>query len=106
MNDNRARELREKRLFKRLECQLLGECVNVDNKNIGIRCKDISSTGAGFIGQDYFPVDADLNVNLVTNKASSLPLKGRVRWTQRVNDDWRTGVAFYERLNIPLESVI
>ena len=106
MNDYQARELREKRLFKRLECQLLGECVNVDNKTIGIRCKDINATGAGFIGQDYFPVDTDLSVNVVTNKASSLSLKGRVRWTQRENNNWRTGVAFYERLSIPLESVI
>jgi len=106
MNDNQARELREKRLFKRLECQLLGECVNADNRSIGIRCKDISATGAGFIGQDYFQVDADLNVNVATNKAASLPLRGRVCWTQRVNDSWRTGIAFYERLNIPLESVI
>jgi len=97
--------LKNRRLFERIPCTLLGDYANSNHKSVGTKCYDISTTGAGLFLFERLAKGFEMQLNLVTKKISTLSLAGKVCWCRKEADGYRAGIAFNKSLNLPLEAL-
>lgn len=97
--------LKNRRLFERIPCRLLGDYTNNSHRAAGAKCYDISTTGAGLFLFERLAKGFELHLNLITRKIAPLPLDGTVCWCRKEADGYRAGIEFKKSLNLPLEAL-
>jgi len=97
----------ERRKFERYPCTALGSCEGSTNTPMGVKCHDISASGAGLTSAERLPEGTHLRINLCTKaEKRSLLLKGIVRWCSKTPDEWQAGVEFHKPVTFPLAMVL
>jgi len=96
----------ERRMFERYPCAILGSCVGDTNAPMGVKCHDLSASGAGLASSEYLPKGTHLRINLCTKTDKPLLLKGIVRWCSKTPDEWQAGMQFNQLATFPLAMVV
>lgn len=97
---------RERRVYERYPCAVLGSCIGSANKPIGVKCHDIGAFGARVVSTEELSKGTHLRINFCTNSDKPLLLKGVVRWTNKTPDEWQAGVVFNKPTVFPLGAVL
>jgi hypothetical protein len=100
------KDFRERRLFERLSCSLVGEYISADSVSGTFICKDLSPRGMGILVSDQFSVGTHLNMQIPTKKQTPLSLDGKVRWCKKICQTYRMGIEFSQPLFTPVNMII
>lgn len=97
---------KEKRLFERVVCSLVGDYISCMSSSGTFICKDLSPRGMGILVSDPLSTGTHMNMQVPTKKQTSLSLDGKVRWCKKLGQTYKVGVEFDQPLFTPLNFII
>lgn len=101
------RDFGYRREAQRLNCPLVGNYVAANGISYQVKCQDISNKGLGLEISTPLQIDSQVKIELSTKRRLSVLLTGRVRWCNKISEDyWRTGVVFNKILPFDLKNIV
>lgn len=97
---------KEKRLFERIPCSLVGDYTSCKSATGTFICKDLSPRGLGALISDPLTLGTHLNMQVTTKKQARLSLDGKVRWFKKLGQTYRVGIEFDQPLFTPLNLIV
>jgi hypothetical protein len=97
---------KEKRVDKRIPCDLEGVYISPDKFPHRIRCNNISLKGVGLVSSAPLPINNQATLIVSTKTVNPVLLEGKVCWCKEALDKWSAGINFNKELSFELKSLI